>query len=141
MGLGVAAVASEVRTPQVVIEKRMQEILLMGNYEAAHLFSNEGLPLAMAFKPRANGETITTERDQIAEMAILLHDVRRMAAAMGDISTLREVNIEGVNRRKIVFRFFHAFGQEVILAVVVPPNKAYRKVTNELEKLILDQSF
>jgi len=60
---------------------------------------------------------------------------------MADITSLREVLIEGTNRRKIAFRFFKAFGQEVVLAVVVPAGKSYRKVTNELEKLIHEQSF
>ena len=135
-------VASEVKmSPQIVIEKAMQDILQKGFYDAAHLFSNEGLPLAMAFNSSGNGERIPTDGDRIAELAILFHDVRRTAMSMGEISSLREVNIEGTNRRKIVFRFFKAFGQEVILAVVVPPKKSYRKVTNELEKLILEQSF
>jgi hypothetical protein len=54
---------------------------------------------------------------------------------------LREVIIEGENHRKIGFRFFQAFGQQVILAVVVPPQKAYKQRTNELEKLIVGESF
>jgi hypothetical protein len=132
-------VAPEVKTPQSAIEKAMQEILHNGVYEAVYLFSNEGLPLALAAPSTTNGDPATADR--IAELAILFHDVRRMAMSMGDITSLREVNIEGVNRRKIVFRFFKAFEQDVVLAAVVPSNKAYRKVTNELEKLIVEQSF
>jgi hypothetical protein len=97
--------------------------------------------LATASQPSNNGAPATANQDHIAELAILFHNVRRMAMNMADISSLREVLIEGVNRRKIVFRFFKAFGQEVVLAVVVPAKKAYKKATNELEKLILEQSF
>jgi predicted regulator of Ras-like GTPase activity (Roadblock/LC7/MglB family) len=125
------------RTPQVAIEKKMSEIVALGTYEAAHLFSNEGLPIAQVSS--ATGQAI--DRDRIAEMAILFQDVRRMASLMGGISRLREVLIEGENHRKIVFRFFNAFGQQVILAVVVPPKKSYRQRTNELEKLIMGESF
>jgi hypothetical protein len=132
--------ATAIKTPQATIEKAMQDILAKGFYDAVHLFSDEGLPLATAANPAANGHK-SKDQDSIAEMAILFHNVRRMAAAMADVTSLREVLIEGVNRRKIVFRFFQAFGQEVVLAVVVPANKSYRKVTNELEKLILEQSF
>jgi predicted regulator of Ras-like GTPase activity (Roadblock/LC7/MglB family) len=125
------------KTPQVSIEKKMADILATGTYEAAYLFSDEGLPIAQASS--TNGQQV--DRDRIAEMAILFHDVRRMASLMGGISRLREVIIEGENHRKIVFRFFQAFGQQVILAVVVPPQKAYKQRTNELEKLIVGESF
>jgi predicted regulator of Ras-like GTPase activity (Roadblock/LC7/MglB family) len=126
-----------VKSPQVTIENKMAEILSLGTYEAAYLFSDEGLPIAQA--SNANGQQV--DRDRIAELSILFHDVRRMASVMGGISRLREVIIEGENHRKIVFRFFNAFGQQVILAVVVPPQKAYKQRTNELEKLILGESF
>jgi predicted regulator of Ras-like GTPase activity (Roadblock/LC7/MglB family) len=126
-----------VKSPQVTIEHKMAEILGLGTYEAAYLFSDEGLPIAQA--SNANGQQV--DRDRIAELSILFHDVRRMASVMGGISRLREVIIEGENHRKIVFRFFNAFAQQVILAVVVPPQKAYKQRTNELEKLILGESF
>jgi predicted regulator of Ras-like GTPase activity (Roadblock/LC7/MglB family) len=128
---------SAVKTPQMTIEKKMDEILGLGAYEAAYLFSNEGLPIAQASS--TNGQQV--DRDRIAELSILFHDVRRLAGVMGGISRLREVTIEGENHRKIVFRFFNAFGQQVILAVVVPPQKAYKQRTNELEKLIVGESF
>ena len=137
----ITEIASEVKSPQAVIEKAMRDILQKGFYDAVHLFSDEGLPLATASNTSGNGAPHSKDQDSIAEMAILFQNVRRMAAAMADITGLREVLIEGVNRRKVVFRFFKAFDQEVVLAVVVPANKSYRKVTNELEKLILDQSF
>lgn len=124
------------KVPQVAIEQKMAETVAAGIYEAAHLFSDEGLPIAQAI----SANTQHVERDRIAEMAILFQDVRRMASLMGGISSLREVTIEGENRRKIVFRFFRAFEQQVILAVVVPPNKAYRQRTNELEKLVVGVS-
>jgi predicted regulator of Ras-like GTPase activity (Roadblock/LC7/MglB family) len=129
--------AEAAKMPQVSIEKKMADILAAGTYEAAYLFSDEGLPIAQASS--TNGQPV--DRDRIAEMAILFHEVRRMAALMGGISRLREVIIEGENHRKIVFRFFQAFGQQVILAVVVPPQKAYKQRTNELEKLIVGESF
>ena len=132
--MGEIEAPAKVKIPQAAIEKKMAEIVHAGSIEAAHLFSDEGLPIAQ-FAGEQN-----VERDRIAEMAILLHEVRRMAGFMGGISRLREVTIEGENRRKIVFRFFQAFGQPAVLALVVPPNKAYRQRTNELEKLIIGES-
>jgi predicted regulator of Ras-like GTPase activity (Roadblock/LC7/MglB family) len=127
----------QVKAPQAIIEKKMADIVALGTYEAAHLFSDEGLPIAQA--SNAAGQEVNLDR--LAELAILFQDVRRMASVMGGISRLREVIIEGENHRKIVFRFFQAFGQQVILAVVVPPQKTYRQKTNELEKLIIGESF
>jgi len=132
-----ATTETSVKAPQISIENKMTEILGLGTYEAAYLFSDEGLPIAQA--SNANGQEV--DRDRIAELSILFHDVRRLASVMGGISRLREVIIEGENRRKIVFRFFNAFGQQVILAVVVPPQKSYKQRTNELEKLIIGESF
>jgi predicted regulator of Ras-like GTPase activity (Roadblock/LC7/MglB family) len=132
--VGEIAEPAKVKIPQAAIENRMAEIVTAGNIEAAHLFSDEGLPIAQWASQQ------NVERDRIAEMAIMLHELRRMAGVMGGISRLREVTIEGENRRKIVFRFFQAFEQQVVLAVVVPPNKTYRQRTNELEKLIIGES-
>src|SRR5574342_319218 len=81
------------KTPQLTIEKKMTEILGFGAYEAAYLFSDEGLPIAQA--STTNG--LQVDRDRIAELSILFHDVRRLAAVMGGISRLREVMIEGEN--------------------------------------------
>jgi len=129
------AEAPAMQGPQFAIEEKMAESVRSGNYEAAYLFSDEGLPIAQSSSPAQQ----SIAPDQIAEMAILFQDVRRMASLMGGISRLREVIIEGENRRKIVFRFFRAFDQQIILAVVVPPTtKAYRQRTNELEKLVLE---
>ncbi|MDZ7268878.1 MAG: roadblock/LC7 domain-containing protein [candidate division KSB1 bacterium] len=125
------------KAPQFSIEQKMASIVTLGNYEAALLFSEEGLPIAQAIS-HAGPET---NADRIAEMAITLQEVSRMAATVGGISRLREVAIEGDNHRRIVFRFFRAFEQAVVLAVVVPPGKPYKQKTNELEKLILGESF
>lgn len=136
-GHATALAPAAVKSPQFSIEQKMQSIVVLGNYEAAHLFSEEGLPIAQALSPE--GQQV--DRDRIAELAIMFQDVSRMASVMGGITRLREVMIEGDNHRKIVFRFFKAFDQSVILAVVVPPSKTYKQKTNELEKLIVGESF
>ncbi len=121
--------------PQSIIESRMREICSRGNYEMVHLFSNEGLPLA-----GFNQEYVITE-DRLAELSLLLRKVRDMADLMGKISNVKEMIVEGYNHRKVIFRFFPAFDQEVVLAVVVPPRKAYRSLTNALIKLIENIEF
>jgi hypothetical protein len=59
-----------------------------------------------------------------------------MADVMGGIDNIRELIIDGNNRRKIVFRFFHAFDQNLVLALIIPPRKPYRGLTNKLVRLV-----
>ena len=116
--------------PQEVIEEKMKQVVRMGNYEAAYLFSGEGLYIAKA----TAREEVDPER--LAEISMLFNDVKRLAITLGGIERLQEVFLEGVNHRKVIFRFFIAFGEEVVLAAVIPPRKPYRKHTNALQKLI-----
>lgn len=121
--------------PQSIIEKKMKEIIALGNYEAVYLFTHEGLPLA---------EVIADDQmdpDRLAEMSLLFHDVRKLGATLKGIDKLQEVVIRGANLRRIVFRFFPAFNHDVVLVAVIPPRKSYRKVTNELQKRILSIPF
>lgn len=120
----------ENQAPQFVIEEKMRSIAELGNYDMVHLFSSEGLPVAEYYAENV------LEKDRLAELSLLFRDVRQMADVMGKISSIKEMVIEGYNRRKIVFRFFNAFGQDLILAIVVPPRKAYRGVTNSLIRVI-----
>jgi len=125
----------DTKSPQSVIEKKMIEISEMGNYDMVSLFSDEGLPLA-----EFNNEQVI-EQDRLAELSIMLREVRKMADAMGKISKIKEMIVEGFNHRKIVFRFFHAFDQDVVLAIIVPPKKSYKALTNSLVRTIEQISF
>ena len=125
----------DTKSPQAVIEKKMIEISEMGNYDMVSLFSDEGLPLA-----EFNNEQVI-EQDRLAELSIMLREVRKMADAMGKISNIKEMIVEGFNHRKIVFRFFHAFDQDVVLAIIVPPKKSYKALTNSLVRTIEQISF
>ncbi|MFQ6114548.1 MAG: hypothetical protein ACE5NG_10770 [bacterium] len=116
--------------PQSIIEEKMREITERGNYEMANLFSNEGLPIAEYCDEQL------IDKDRLAELSILFREIKKMADVMGKISSIKEMIIEGYNRRKIVFRFFHAFNQDVVLALVVPPKKAYKGLTNSLVRII-----
>ncbi len=118
------------QSPQLIIEEKMQEISELENYDMVQLFSTEGLPLA----EYCGGQVI--EKDHVARLSILSHEIIKMADVLAKISTVKELVIEGYNGRKIVFRFFQAFNQDVILAVVVPPKKAFRGLTNSLIRVI-----
>ncbi len=121
--------------PQELIEARMEAIVNLGNFEAVFLFTDEGLPLAKATRQDASDE------DRLAEMSLTFQNVKNLATSLGGIERLKEVFIEGENHRKVVFRFFHALGNDLVLAAIIPPKRAYRKVTNDLQRLILSLKF
>ncbi len=117
--------------PQALIEKKIRQIIEFGNYEAAYLFSREGLPIAHAV---TSGDV---DADRLAELSLMFQEIQRVTNSLGGIDELKEVFVEGKNQRKVIFRFFEAFGEDVVLAVVIPPRKTYRKHTNDLQRLIL----
>ena len=123
---------SESRSPQFVIQEKMKEIADAGNYEMVHLFSDEGLLLAEHYKHRV------IDNDRLLELSVLFREVKKMADVLGQMSDIKELIVEGYNHRKIIFRFFRAFEQDVALAVVVPPRKTYRALTNSLVRLVED---
>jgi hypothetical protein len=118
------------RAPQEKIEEFMREVIELGNYEMAYLLSQEGLLLA-----QSKTDEIIPE-DRLVEMSVLFQEIQQMADVMAGISEIKELAIEGSNKRKIIFRFFNAFGQSVTLALIVPPQKSYRGLTNKLVRII-----
>lgn len=123
---------SESRSPQFVIQEKMKEIADAGNYEMVHLFSDDGLLLAEHYRDRV------IDKDRLLELTVLFREVKKMADVLGRMSDIKELIVEGYNHRKIIFRFFRAFEQDVALAVVVPPRKTYRALTNSLVRLVED---
>ena len=117
-------------SPQENIENFMAEVIKLGNYETAYLISEEGLTLAHSLVD----EVLPEER--LIEMSVLFQDIQKMADVMGGISEIKELVMEGHNKRKIIFRFFNAFDQKVILSLIIPPQKTYRGLTNKLVRLI-----
>lgn len=116
--------------PQERIESFMKEVIDLGNFEMAYLLSAEGLPLAQS----KTAEIIP--EDRLVEMSILFQQIQQMADVMAGIAEIKELTLEGTNKTKIAFRFFDAFDQTVILALIIPANKSYRGVTNKLVRLI-----
>ncbi|MGQ9561428.1 MAG: hypothetical protein ACUVWA_13035 [Candidatus Oleimicrobiaceae bacterium] len=121
--------AAEV-APQELIEQHMLQLIRLGHYEAAYLFTVDGLPLAGV------GSDTALHQDFLAETAIVLEQVQRAAQHSGEMTNLAEVMLEDRTGRKIVFRFIEAFGQPAVLAVMVAPHKSFRGLTNRLVRLI-----
>ena len=121
-------------SPQIIIEAEMAKVIEYGNFELAHLFSEEGLLLADAQQSGA------IDRDSLIEVALHFQELRKTSNILDDVLKIKEVVMEGEKARKLVFRFFRAFDQLVVLALIIPPRKSYRKFTNSLVRLIQEVS-
>lgn len=117
-------------SPQTIIETEMKRILELGNYEVAHLFSEEGLLLAAASR------ACPVDPDSLDEITLHFQELRKITDVMDNVLDLKEIVLEGEGARKLAFRFFKAFDQLVVLSLVIPPKKTYRKFTNGLVRLI-----
>jgi len=115
--------------PQFIIEQKIKELVQSGNYEIAHLFTEEGFTLA----GYSNGRE--AEMNRLTEIYMHIHEVVKNSHEM-DLQDIREIVIEEEGRRKIIFRPVKAFNQTVILSLIVPPKKSYKGITNGLVKLI-----
>ena len=117
-------------SPQTIIENEMKRIIDLENFEVAHLFSEEGLLLAAASR------TCPVDQDSLDEITLHFQELRKITDVMDNVLDLKEIILEGEGSRKLVFRFFKAFDQLVVLSLVIPPRKTYRKFTNGLVKII-----
>lgn len=117
------------------IEAQMREIVNLGNYEAAYLYDQDGLLIA-----QCDGK-LEKEEHKVIQISLMVRKMKEFVASMAKLSELREVMLEDVNGRKLIFRFITFFGQPAILVAVVPIHKAYRGLTNRLQRTISKLTF
>ena len=72
----------------------------------------------------------------MVEISLMLEAVQRTVNSVGEFNGLKEILVEGINKRKVVFRFFDLFDQPFILAVIVTPGRSYKNLTNRLVKTV-----
>ena len=109
------------------IEAVMKRFEDEARWEYTVLFSSEGLPLASHGKPTRYNE------ENLLEFAFSLIDAVRL---LGDQPGVKELWIRGREGRNLVFRYFDAWGDPMILAAVVTGRKGYRKAMSDLVRHI-----
>lgn len=109
---------------QTVFEQILQELVAEGEYEAALLSDSDGLALAV----------VGTEESaaMMAAMTALLGDSARQARWQLDLVYVNELSLVSDDRFRLVCRFFETeSGQPLALTLIVPPDQAYRRLTNQ----------
>ncbi|MCJ7567517.1 MAG: roadblock/LC7 domain-containing protein [Anaerolineales bacterium] len=112
------------------LEEVLEQMTDNGDFKAIVLASDEGLPLAAVPSPY--------DSDTTAAMVALLQRVSREARDQLDMAKVDEVTISDCERIRLVCRYLEVDGDLLILAVMVPPNAYYRRVTNRAVRRIKD---
>jgi predicted regulator of Ras-like GTPase activity (Roadblock/LC7/MglB family) len=107
---------------QVAFEKILREMNHAGGFKAAVLSTTEGLPLASA--------PVGYEDEIAAAMVALLNEVARQTHRQLNLAQVDELSLVGDDRIRLACRYFSVDGQDLVLAVLTPPNHYYRRLTN-----------
>jgi hypothetical protein len=116
---------------QTVLEEILTRIITTGDYEAALLSDSDGLVLARA----AADDTAL----MMAAITAVLREAATQARRQLDLAYINELSLVGDDRFRVVCRFFKTpTKQPLSLTVVVPPDQAYRRLTNQAITQIIE---
>ncbi len=107
---------------QVAFEKILQEMNRAGDFKAAVLSTTEGLSLASA--------PANYEDEMAAAMVALLNKVAGQTRQQLNLVQVDELSLVGDDRTRLACRYFSVAGQDLVLAVLTPPDHCYRRLTN-----------
>lgn len=116
---------------QARIEAAMDRFREGERWEAAILFSSEGLPLA------AHGASPAYREDDLLQFAQALIPAMRL---FGETDPVREAALFGSGGRVLSFHYFSAWGEDMALALVTPRKTGYRRAAARLIQFIRDAS-
>ncbi len=100
----------------------LQEMNQEGKFEACLLTTRDGFPVAAV---------PNSQRQQLASaMAAVLHQVSAETREQLGMAVLDEVTLRTGDQSRLVCRPIGAAARMVILSVLVPPGRPYRRITN-----------
>ena len=111
---------------QELFEEILNRMNEKGNFDAAVLSLKDGLPLASS--------RLYDKDDMAAVMVTLLNEAAQKINQELNLSQMDEISIVGDDRTRLVCRYFSVDGSDLLLTVVTPPDRAYRRLTNQTIK-------
>ncbi|TEU17859.1 MAG: hypothetical protein E3J21_07370 [Anaerolineales bacterium] len=99
-----------------------------GKFKASFLVDAQGLPVAAL--------TSGYDTDTASAMAALVRNVIEQAQARIDLAEADEVTVRGNDKMRMVSRYFTIGDETLILVVVAPPDRPYRRLTNRAIKAL-----
>ena len=112
---------------QQKIESAMAAFAMEERWESIILYSAEGLKMA------AHGASTAYDPEALLEFAFAQIETVRL---LGDPMPVKEILIQGRDRRILVFRYFDAWGSPMILSAVLAGRKGYRRAMSKLIDMI-----
>jgi predicted regulator of Ras-like GTPase activity (Roadblock/LC7/MglB family) len=113
---------------QVAFEHILREMKHAGDFKAAVLSTTEGLSLASA--------PTSYQDEMMAAMVALLNKMAGQARLQLNLAQVDELSLVGDDRTRLTCRYFSVDGQDLVLAVLIPPNRYYRRLTNRAIKAL-----
>ena len=115
---------------QQQLEATMKTFQEEERWEAMTLFSSEGLPMASA------GYSLVYNQENLLEFAFSLIESVHL---LGQDMPAREITIRGRERKTMVFKYFEAWDDELIMAAVISGRKGYKRAMGKLIKWLKSQ--
>jgi predicted regulator of Ras-like GTPase activity (Roadblock/LC7/MglB family) len=113
---------------QELFEQILNKLNEEGKFDAAVLSLKDGLPLASS--------QLHYEDDMAAVMVTVLNEAAHKINRELNLAQMDEISIVGDDRTRLVCRYFSVNGSDLLLTVVTPPDRAYRRLTNQTIKEI-----
>ena len=124
------------RSKQELWNKGLRTMNKEGDFKAAVLSLEDGLPLASA---PAHYE----DEAAAAAMVTLLSETTKRINHQLRLPQVDEISIVYDDRTRLVCRYFTVDGHVLLLMVLAPPEKSYRRLTNrtikEIERVWISQ--
>ncbi len=107
----------------IALESLLREINEKGGFSASVLATADGLPVAVV-PPVYDSEIISA-------MVALVRGAIERAQTQLNFARVDEVSAVDDDKIRLVCRYFEVEDEPFILAVVVPPERSYRQLTNQ----------
>jgi predicted regulator of Ras-like GTPase activity (Roadblock/LC7/MglB family) len=119
---------SEQDWQEVTFAKILHDMNEAGNFKASFLVDAQGLSVAAV--------TSGYDTDAASAMAALVKNVIEQAQTRINLAEADEVTVRGNDKMRLVSRYFTVGNETLILVVVAPPYRSYRRLTNRAIKAL-----
>lgn len=110
------------QTSPIDFEQILAQMNQDGNFTAAVLASNDGLPVAAAPSPSPY------DSDTVAAMVTLVKDFISQTQTRLGLAQVDEVAIHVNDKSRLICRYFDADEHPLVLTVLAPPQQSYRRL-------------
>jgi predicted regulator of Ras-like GTPase activity (Roadblock/LC7/MglB family) len=120
--------ASELDWKEMTFTRILHDMNETGSFRASFLVDAQGLPVAAV--------TSSYDTDTASAMAALVRNVIEQAQTRINLAEADEVTVRDNDKIRLVSRYFAVGDETLILVVVAPPYRSYRRLTNRAIKAL-----